>query len=108
VEPVGGSPRSAKSARSILAAAAVVHIILFAFDARGTFADFFRPRRAPLAEMGGLIVRGADNIGYYAWLRSPLIDGDFDFGNDYAPLFAHYPATKGAIPVTATGRRENH
>jgi hypothetical protein len=58
--------------------------------------------------MGGLIVRGADNIGYYAWLRSPLIDGDFDFENDYAPLFTHYPACKAAINLTATGRRENH
>jgi hypothetical protein len=58
--------------------------------------------------MGGLIARGADNIGYYAWLRSPLIDGDFSFENDYAPLFTHCPATKGAIPLTNAGRRENH
>jgi hypothetical protein len=58
--------------------------------------------------MGGLIARGADNIGYYAWLRSPLIDGDFNFENDYAPLFTHYPAAKAAIPVTAAGHRENH
>jgi hypothetical protein len=61
-----------------------------------------------LTEMGGLIARGADNIGYYAWLRSPLIDGDFSFENDYAPLFTHCPAVKAAIPVTAAGHRENH
>ena len=29
-----------------------------------------------------------DAIGYYAWLRSPVIDGDLDFRNDYRLLFA--------------------
>lgn len=33
----------------------------------------------------GVVVRG-DGVGYYAWLRSPLLDGDWNFDNEYDDL----------------------
>lgn len=33
----------------------------------------------------GVVVRG-DGVGYYAWLRSPLVDGDWNFDNEYDDL----------------------
>ncbi len=32
-----------------------------------------------------MVVRG-DGVGYYAWLRSPLLDGDWQFDNEYDDL----------------------
>jgi hypothetical protein len=40
----------------------------------------------------GLVIRG-DGLGYYAWLRSLLIDGDWSFANDFD---AHNPLHPGA------------
>lgn len=55
-----------------------------------------------------------DGNGYYAWLRSPLIDGDVDFGNEYLhadPLFrsAFVDETGAPTPAmrTPTGKVEN-
>ena len=58
-------------------------------------------------------VRG-DGNGYYAWLRSPLIDGDVDFTNEYQhadTLFRQGFLTAEGRPTpamtTATGKVEN-
>ena len=58
-------------------------------------------------------VRG-DGNGYYAWLRSPLIDGDVDFGNEYLradPMFRRGFIDEQGRPTplmtTRTGKVEN-
>ncbi|MDQ3069290.1 MAG: hypothetical protein M3R55_06135 [Acidobacteriota bacterium] len=55
-----------------------------------------------------------DGNGYYAWLRSPLIDGDVDFGNEYLhadPSFREGFVDEAGRPTeamrTASGRVEN-
>lgn len=55
-----------------------------------------------------------DGNGYYAWLRSPLIDGDVDFVNEYQRadvLFREGFITDGGRPTpemtTPTGKVEN-
>lgn len=55
-----------------------------------------------------------DGNGYYAWLRSPLMDGDVHFGNEYLradPLFRDGFVDAGGNPTrtmaTATGKVEN-
>lgn len=58
-------------------------------------------------------VRG-DGNGYYAWLVSPVIDGDLDFDNQYRhadPFFTPLMFDAGGQPrqkmITATGRLAN-
>ena len=58
-------------------------------------------------------IRG-DGNGYYAWLRSPLLDGDVDFTNEYQradPLFRTGFVTPDGRPTpemtTVTGKVEN-
>lgn len=58
-------------------------------------------------------VRG-DGNGYYAWLTSPIIDGDVDFGNQYLradPMFRAGFVDEAGQPTermrTATGKVEN-
>ena len=54
----------------------------------------------------GLVIYG-NGLGYYAWLRSPLIDHDWDFDNE----FDEYPVPGSYVPPSAyrteTGRRAN-
>jgi hypothetical protein len=98
-------PRPAAPWR-ILAAAAIVHVILFSYQFRGTFTDLVQPSPVTPPDRTGPFVTGADAIGYYAWLRSPLIDGDFDFDNEFAQSYSRLPP--GAEPGrTATGLRPN-
>jgi hypothetical protein len=54
----------------------------------------------------GLVIR-CDGLGYYAWLRSLLIDRDWDFDNEFDehnPLGDFVPPGE---PRTAAGRRAN-
>ena len=55
-----------------------------------------------------------DGNGYYAWLRSPLIDGDVEFGNEYLhadptfrTAFVDEAGRPTALMRTATGKAEN-
>ena len=55
-----------------------------------------------------------DGNGYYAWLRSPLIDGDVDFGNEYQradpsfrEAFIDASGAPTAFMTTPTGKVEN-
>jgi hypothetical protein len=61
----------------------------------------------PATQTGaGLIIR-SDGLGYYAWLRSCLLDGDWDFDNE----FDDYNVVGDFVPVatmrTPLGRRTN-
>jgi hypothetical protein len=90
-----------------LAAAAVIHVALFVLELRGSFADLVAPRPVTPADRTGPFVKGADCMGYYAWLRSPLIDGDFHFDDEFAPTYARVPGGADAFPLTPTGHRPN-
>ncbi len=107
MEPIPVPEQSPSRARQILIAAAVVHIALFVLEARGSFAALFATRTTPSSERAGPFAKGADCIGYYAWLRSLLIDGDFHFDDEYAPMFVSFPETKSSFPLTATGHLPN-
>ena len=55
-------------------------------------------------------LRGYDNTFNYLWLRSAMVDGDWDFRNDLVAcntLTAEYRAAALALPVTETGRIPN-
>lgn len=95
------------NARAIWPLAVVVAFELF------LFADYFHERRVksllprddPQALAGeGLLIR-SDGLGYYAWLRSLLLDGDWQFDNE----FDEHNALGDWLPeeLTATGRRAN-
>jgi hypothetical protein len=87
-------------------------VILFEL---GLFADSHYQRwhrvivplnQAPEHAGEGLVIRG-DGLGYYAWLRSLLIDGDWDFSNE----FDKHPVSGDWVPPpiyrTEIGRRAN-
>jgi hypothetical protein len=59
----------------------------------------------PLTLTGERLVICADGLGYYAWLRSLLIDGDWDFDNEFD---LHNPLGKEVSDGrTVLGRRAN-
>ncbi|MBY0515152.1 MAG: hypothetical protein K2P78_14760, partial [Gemmataceae bacterium] len=80
--------------------------LLFAIEARGSFAALVSPGAVP-ADTTGPFGKGSDCMGYYAWLRSPLVDEDFHFDNEFASTFARVPGSEAALPRTATGHRAN-
>lgn len=55
-------------------------------------------------------LRGYDNTFNYLWLRSAMVDGDWDFRNDLAAantLVPEHRASALALPLTPTGRIPN-
>lgn len=55
-------------------------------------------------------LRGYDNTFNFLWLRSAMVDHDWDFRNDVLEcdtLIPEYRASALALPVTATGRLPN-
>jgi hypothetical protein len=55
-------------------------------------------------------LRGYDNTFNYLWLRSAMVDGDWDFKNDLAAcdtLLPEYRASALGLPPTKTGRIPN-
>jgi len=56
------------------------------------------------------MLRGTDNTFYYFWLRSAMVDGDWDFANDLEAcntLTDAYRAELRRLPRTETGRLPN-
>ena len=56
------------------------------------------------------LLRGTDNTCYYFWLRSAMVDGDWDFANDLEAcntLTDTYRAELRKLPRTETGRLPN-
>ena len=65
------------------------------------------PLNSPRARIGeGLIIR-CDGLGYYAWLRSPVIDGDWSFDNEFDDFNITDNAVPGPLQRTELGRRAN-
>ena len=55
-------------------------------------------------------LRGYDNTFNYLWLRSAMVDGDWDFRNDLAAcntLTPQYREAALSLPLTPTGRIPN-
>ena len=76
--------------------AAGLAVFSLAYKSWGTLAGDPRP-----------LLTGADDTGYYLWLRSGVIDGDFDFRNDLREtptLDAAAQAEWLALPLTPAGR----
>jgi len=65
----------------------------------------------PFFQLGQFsLLRGSDSTGYYLWLRSAMVDGDWDFANDLKvcnTLTEDFRATLLSLPPTATGRWPN-
>jgi hypothetical protein len=96
---------SARALR-ILLAAAVIHVGLFVVHLSGQYTQAKRFASATSSPGEGMVIRG-DGLGYYAWLRSPLVDGDWAFENE----FDQHNATRSGVPGpeerTPIGRRAN-
>lgn len=65
----------------------------------------------PFAQIRQLsLIRGSDNTGYYFWLRSAMVDGDWDFTNDVEEcntLTEEYRDALRRQPRTETNRQPN-
>jgi hypothetical protein len=90
-----------------LALVAIVEIGLFIDAHSQRWQNIVEPLAQPAESRGeGLIIRG-NGLGYYAWLRSLLIDGDWDFDNE----FDEHEVTGDFVPPksyrTEQGRRAN-
>lgn len=100
-------PTAERAARRILAVVALIQVFLFASAARNQFRAVVSPSGSSRPQVVGATVGGIDCHGYYAWLRSPLIDGDWDFTNEFQFYQAHWPNSNGPLPRTPTGRMAN-
>jgi hypothetical protein len=94
---------SPKLSRLILATAVLVELALFVSVHHERWQKAIRPRGSG---GDGLVIR-CDGLGYYAWLRSLLIDGDWSFDNE----FDAHNALGDFVPPperrTTLGRRAN-
>jgi hypothetical protein len=90
-----------------LALVALVEVYLFCGFHWDRWYKSLLPFPRPQAQTGqGLVVR-CDGLGYYAWLRSLIADGDWSFDNE----FDEYNVIGDAVPSpadrTPIGRRAN-
>jgi hypothetical protein len=90
-----------------LALVALVEIYLFCGFHHDRWYKSLAALGRPRARTGeGLVIR-CDGLGYYAWLRSTLIDGDWSFDNE----FDEFNVTDDWVPYpwqrTELGRRAN-
>jgi len=51
-------------------------------------------------------IRGADEIEYFAYLRSAVLDGDLEFGNEYQHFYERDPDGLAGFKATFLDRRE--
>jgi hypothetical protein len=97
----------AARARWALVVVALLEVGLFALQSWEGWYHGLRRVGTPQTLAGeGLVIRG-DGLGYYAWLRSLLIDGDWSFENEFDE---HNPLHEGAPRAgarTELGRRTN-
>jgi len=98
---------SVRRARWALVIVGLVELGLFALHHRDQWQQGLVRIATPQALTGeGLVVHG-DGLGYYAWLRSALIDHDWSFDNE----FDEHNPFRGKIPGpnarTALGLRAN-
>jgi hypothetical protein len=89
-----------------VAVAALLEVAIFGWGCRH-WMTYHRGVEWPGTSYGeGMIICG-DGLGYYAWLRSALVDGDWDFANEFDehnPLNHWVPDRNCTTPI---GRRGN-
>jgi hypothetical protein len=109
VPPTPPATGGERSAARILVVAALIEIAMCASSARGQFSLLLTPGSAHRPQVIGATIAGIDCHGYYAWLRSPLIDGDWNFTNEYRFYKANWLDREFVVPepATATGRAPN-
>jgi hypothetical protein len=92
----------------ILAVVALVEIVVFVNHHTQRWNKALVRRQDARIQSGeGLVIR-CDGLGYYAWLRSILFDGDCSFDNEFDE---HNPLGDAVPPPTARtalGSRSNH
>jgi hypothetical protein len=108
MEPLAAPHQAPGRARQILTVAAIIHVALFVLEVRGTFEALVAPQPVTPPDRTGPFAKGADWVGYYAWLRAPLVEGSFHFDSSFASMFSRVPGWERAFPLTATGHRSNH
>jgi hypothetical protein len=101
-------PDAERAARRILAAVVLIQLVLFALVVRGPIRELFAPGGSTAPHAIGPVIGEIDTHGYYAWLRSPLFDGDWDFTNEYDIYQSQRPAGEAPNYKTPTGRAPNH
>jgi hypothetical protein len=52
-------------------------------------------------------LQGVDAAGHWAWLRSTLLDGDLEFGNDYQGIMEPHLWPAHSEPIAETGHHAN-
>jgi len=96
-----------KYARRILLTAITIQLVLFLIEARGLVGALANSRTANRPQVVGAFVRVIDGHGYYAWLRSMLIDGDWQFENEFDFYRAHWNGGESLRGRTPTGATPN-
>lgn len=95
-------------AKRILTSVVLIQVFLFGTTIQGDLRSLRSPGRWAHPQVSGSVIGILDSHGYYAWLRSPLIDGDWDFTNEYQFYQASHPAESLLATRTRTGRPPNH
>jgi hypothetical protein len=89
--------------RWVLLVVLLQYLVLLGFFLKGAWER--RSPESPLTMTGERLVIFGDGLGYYAWLRSLLIDQDWDFDNEFDE---HNPlGTEVVTNRTPLGRRAN-
>jgi hypothetical protein len=84
-----------RRAHRALILVALIEVSLFALYHWDQWNRVLRPKGTQQTLNGeGLVITG-DGLGYYAWLRSLLIDGDWSFDNEFDE---HNPLGEGVLP----------
>jgi hypothetical protein len=97
----------AASSRWPLAVVVLVEAVLFTGYFQERWSKSLVPLGRPRALLGeGLVIR-SDGLGYYAWLRSLLLDGDWDFDNEFDAHNVIGDYVPPAAERTELGRRAN-
>src|SRR5438876_1129122 len=89
-------------AYSILAVTVLVELTFFMDYHDRRWNEVVLPRTPSEEAAGEGLVIQCNGLGYYAWLRSPLIDGDWDFDNEFDehnPLHNYVPPRTYRTPI---------
>jgi len=97
-----------KCAGYVLSVAVAIQFVLFLTEARDALAALTDSRTANRPQVAGALVRVIDGHGYYAWLRSALVDGDWQFENEFDFYRAHWKGGESLRGRTRTGATPNH
>ena len=100
-------PELAARARWILLLTALVQVSLFVHYHWNLCFRALAPNNTPHTHNGTAHVIAGDGLGYYAWLRSLLIDGDWSFDNEFDEHNPYGESVPAPEARTELGRRSN-